>query len=38
MKNKILIRVMFLFLAVLLFSTCGKTYIEEAQDAYDAQW
>ncbi len=36
MKNKILIRVMFLFLAVLLFSTCGKTYIEEAQDAYDA--
>lgn len=36
MKNKIIIRVTSLVLATLLFSTCEKTPMEKAQDAYDA--
>ncbi len=36
MKNKIIIKVSSLVLAALLFSTCEKTPMEKAQDAYDA--
>ena len=36
MKNKIIIKVSFLVLTAFLFSTCEKTPMEKAQDAYDA--
>jgi hypothetical protein len=36
MKNKITARVAFFLTAVLLFASCGKSYIEENQDAYKA--
>lgn len=36
MKNKIFIKVTSLVLSALLFSTCEKTPMEKAQDAYDA--
>jgi hypothetical protein len=36
MKNRTIISALSLVLAVLLFSTCEKTPIEKAQDAYDA--
>ncbi len=34
MKNKIIAQMAFLMVAVFLFVSCGKTYIEENQDAY----
>jgi hypothetical protein len=36
MKNKIIIKVTSLVLAAIFFSTCEKTPMEKAQDAYDA--
>lgn len=34
MKNKIMTRIAFFLAAVLLLASCGKSYIEENQDAY----
>jgi hypothetical protein len=36
MKNNIILRMTFLTVAVLLFTTCTKTYMEKAQDGYSA--
>jgi hypothetical protein len=34
MKKNTIIRIVFLPVAILLFTTCGKTYMEKAQDKY----
>ena len=36
MKNNIILRMSLLLVAMLLFPTCNKTYIEKAQDSYSA--
>jgi hypothetical protein len=36
MKNNIIARVAFFLTAVMLFASCGKSYIEENEDAYKA--
>jgi hypothetical protein len=36
MKKNIMLRMAFLPVAILLFTTCGKTYMEKAQDNYSA--
>jgi hypothetical protein len=36
MKNNIILRMSFLTVAALLFTTCTKTYMEKAQDGYSA--
>jgi len=36
MKNNIILRMTFLIVAMLLFTTCTKTYMEKAQDKYSA--
>jgi hypothetical protein len=36
MKNNIILRMTFLMVAILLLTTCKKTYMEKSQDNYNA--